>query len=371
MTHDVNTGATFAPDMVASLVLSMLSVPALVTAQTPAPDERATGANGIYYSNRASYPISVEPFITAGIAFGDVDGDSDLDMIEANGRHWPQANYVYFHANNGGLAMRTQLDEHERTGYTVKLADLDGDGDLDVVQAFDRQANQVYFNDGAGLFGAAHLFGSIGSNTRSIEIADLDGDGALDIVEVCGGTPNLIFLNGGDGSFASHPIAFGDLPDGTLSVKVADMNDEGYVDLVLANRDQQQNKSLLGDGNMRFETTIPFGSGVDDTRGLVLVGMNGDDRMNIVAANIGEANSVMSNMDDGAFTLIQHFGDEAGRSYAILADDLDGDGDPDIIIGNVAGLNRVFLNDGTGYLSLLADPPPMVVPVLMRELHSY
>lgn len=55
------------------------------------------------------------------------------------------------------------------------------------------------------------------------------------------------------------------------------------------------------------------------------------------------------------FYLSQRFGEDTGRSYAILAHDLDGDADMDIIVGNVAGKNRVFLNDGAGRLSLLAE----------------
>jgi hypothetical protein len=186
-------------------------------------------AENIDYSNRRSYPISVEPFFTAGIALGDIDGDGDLDMVEANGRHWPQANYVYINAGNRGLTKRAQLGAYERTAYTVKLADMDGDGDLDIVQASDKQENQIYLNDGTGQFGPAHLFGDVRSNTRSIEIADLNGDGAPDILEVCRGTPNQLFINDGAGRFPGMeqsdialPVTFGDLSDRTLSVKAVD-----------------------------------------------------------------------------------------------------------------------------------------------------
>ena len=322
----------------------------------------AFAAETIDYSNSRSYPISVEPFFTAGIALGDVDGDGDLDMVEANGRHWPQTNYVYINAENRGLTKRMQLSIYDRTGYTVKLADMDGDGDLDIVQASDKQENQIYFNDGTGQFGPAHLFGDIQSNTRNIEIADLNGDGALDILEICRGTPNLLFINDGAGHFhgmgqsdIAPPVTFGDLSDRTLSVKVADMNDDGQVDLILANRDGGQNKILLGRANLQFGPAIPFGSGEDDTRGLVVVDMNNDGRPDIVTANIGEANGVILNKGNGVFDPSQRFGSDTGRSYAILAHDLDGDEDMDIIVANVADKNRVFLNDGTGQLSLLAE----------------
>jgi hypothetical protein len=322
----------------------------------------AFAAENIDYSNRRSYPISVEPFFTAGIALGDIDGDGDLDMVESNGRHWAQASYVYFNSENRGLTKRMQLGAYERTAYTVELADMDGDGDLDVVQASDKQENQIYLNDGTGHFGPAHLFGDVQSNTRSIEIADVDADGDLDILEVCRGTPNLLFLNDGAGNFpgmeqsdVALPVTFGELSDRTLSVKVADMNEDGLVDLILANRDGGQNKILLGRANLQFGSTIPFGSGEDDTRGLVVVDMNDDGRPDIVTSNIGEANGVILNKGNGVFDQIQRFGSDTGRSYAILAHDLDGDEDMDIVVANVGDKNRVFLNDGVGKLSLLSE----------------
>ena len=244
------------------------------------------------YSNKASYPISMEPFLTAGVALGDIDGDGDLDMIEANGRHWPQANYVYFNADNRRLSARYQLEPMERTSYRVRLADLDGDGDLDIIQASDKMRNQIHLNDGKGKFGPALFFGSVASNTRSIAVADINQDGAPDILEVSRGTQNLIFLNDGAGSFPTmagddrEPLSFGAVEDRTLNVAVADMNGDGLMDLVLANRDGDANEILMGLGGMRFGRPVVFGSGSDDTRGVAVADMNGDGLPDIVIANI-------------------------------------------------------------------------------------
>lgn len=129
------------------IVLSAVCVLVLVSANVTAQES--------IYSNKESYTISMEPFLTAGVALGDIDGDGNLDMIEANGRHWPQANYVYFNADNRRLSARYQLEPMERTSYRVRLADLDGDGDLDIIQASDKMRNQIHLNDGEGKFGPA------------------------------------------------------------------------------------------------------------------------------------------------------------------------------------------------------------------------
>jgi hypothetical protein len=342
------------------IALFGLLVPLSISAQ-----ERAISAQEErkLFSNTASYPVTGESFLTAGLAVGDIDGDGDLDLIEGNGRHWAQTNYVYFNAaNSRRLSSRMRLDTMDRTSYTTKLADLDNDGDLDIIQASDKMRNQIFYNDGKGNYSEAKFFGDILSNTRSIQIVDINGDGHLDILEICRGSANLIFLNDSVGHFPTmdgnhgddFAIPFGELTDSTLDVAVADMNGDGHVDLVLANRDQQQNKILLGNGKIEFTSAINFGSGKDDTRGVAVADMNGDGHLDVITANIGEANSVILNNGDGTFKDPQTFGDEKGRSYAVVAHDLDGDGDMDIVIGNVAGTNNVYLNNGKGGLTLNA-----------------
>lgn len=139
------------------------------------------GEDAPLFSDRRAYPVAAEDFRTAGVALGDVDGDGDLDLVEANGRHWAQPNYVYYNSD-GRFTARVKLGALEVTSYTVDLADIDGDGDLDIVSASDRHANQVHLNDGKGHFGAPIWFGDSASATRSITVADVNGDGKPDIV---------------------------------------------------------------------------------------------------------------------------------------------------------------------------------------------
>jgi len=69
---------------------------------------------------------------TASISLGDIDNDGDLDIVAANGRHWPQRNQLYFNNGRGIFTVSKPLDLINETSYATELADLDGDGDLDI-----------------------------------------------------------------------------------------------------------------------------------------------------------------------------------------------------------------------------------------------
>ncbi|NIS75166.1 MAG: VCBS repeat-containing protein, partial [Deltaproteobacteria bacterium] len=74
------------------------------------------------------------------------------------------------------------------------LGDVEGDGDLDIIEGNSGQPNRVWLNDGTGTFAdSGQLLGS--SDTTSVALGDLDGDGDLDIVEGNFGQPNRIWLN--------------------------------------------------------------------------------------------------------------------------------------------------------------------------------
>ena len=90
--------------------------------------------------------------LTASASTGDIDSDGDLDIIVANGRHWSEQNEVFYNDGKGFFRRSKLLGIERNTTYQVPLADIDNDGDLDIIVANDRIENQVFKNDGNGNF---------------------------------------------------------------------------------------------------------------------------------------------------------------------------------------------------------------------------
>lgn len=279
--------------------------------------------------------------LSASISLGDVNGDGALDVVVANGRHWPGQNRIYLNDGRAAFTLARPLGQEQAGSYAVPLADLDGDGDLDIAVGNDRTRNLVFLNDGSGRFEPGATFGTP-SPTRSLTLADLDGDGHTDILVVNRRRQNFIFFGDGSGAFGDG-VPFGSGEDSTIDVAAADLDGDGDPDLVLAIRDGGANTIHWNEAGS-FERVTVYGTGSDETRGVAVGDVDGDGRADIVTANIGEANAVYFGDGAGGFERSVTFGPGDDRSYAVRLADLDLDGDLDIVVANVGGRNAVYFN---------------------------
>ncbi|MEM7200045.1 MAG: VCBS repeat-containing protein [Planctomycetota bacterium] len=169
-------------------------------------------------------------------ALGDVDADGDLDLVLGKARVGTRSNRLYLNNGNGVFTdvSATHLPADTDDTTAVVCEDLDGDGDLDLFLANDRQQDRLYLGNGAGRFAdatATHLpldtrqtVGAVGR--------DLDGDGDVDLV-LADPLQSRIFWNAGDGRFTEAP---GSLPAGARSTGVVfggDFDLDADVDVFL------------------------------------------------------------------------------------------------------------------------------------------
>jgi hypothetical protein len=134
------------------------------------------------------------------VSIGDVDGDGDLDAVVSN-EYSGTGTRVWLNDGNGVFAgTGQQLDTNFR-GRTTELGDLDGDGDLDLFVVILWNGSSVFLNDGAGNFtdSGQRLNFVNDIRARRVEggaIADVDGDGDLDLFEANVGTGgSIIWIN--------------------------------------------------------------------------------------------------------------------------------------------------------------------------------
>ena len=159
---------------------------------------------------------------TASVAIGDIDGDGDIDIIIANGRHWPGQNRIFINDGRGIFTVEKNLGNQRSTSYAAELADFDNDGDLDIAVGNDMAPNYIYKNDGKGNFSRSSSFGIEYAPTRNLTLADIDQDGDIDILSAAPGDDTIAWHeNLGAGITSTEeledkltpPIAFNNFPN--------------------------------------------------------------------------------------------------------------------------------------------------------------
>ena len=184
------------------------------------------------------------------VVIGDINGDGKPDLVIADASATGNAIVLFQDpANPGQFLAPMKLPINANSAAAVAIGDLNGDGAPDIVAAtLDANANNgaiyIFFQNAAtrGTFQAPVTF-SAGAQPQAVRIADVNGDGLLDIV-----VANLGPGTDGTGSAgvsvllqdAAHPGRF--LPPVTyatqaqaVDVAVADLNGDGKPDLVVAN----------------------------------------------------------------------------------------------------------------------------------------
>ena len=341
-----------------------------------------------------------------GVCTGDYDNDGDPDIYVNN--FGPNVLY----RNNGDgtftdVTRQAGVDAGNQVGAGVCFLDMDGDGDLDLFAAnyvdfnfqnhqishmsgfpayvgplhYPPTANILYRNNGDGTFTdvsvASGIAGHRGTGMGMI-CADYDGDGDTDIVVGNDLGANYIFQNDGHGRFKEVGLALGLAYDalgnvhGTMAVECADWNNDGWLDFYMTSYQRQLATLYQSNRGTYFEdVTRQTGAGTDTypqvTWGTGLIDLDNDGNRDLFIAcghlidNVEEfddttsyhaRNIVLRNNGQGRFVNVS---DQCGdgllpslSSRGAAFDDLDNDGDLDVVILNSRREPTILRNDSTG-----------------------
>jgi len=184
---------------------------------------------------------------TFQIVLGDLDGDGDLDAVQANQGHFNSRVLL-----NDGTGQFIETDQRlTQNGHGVDLGDLDGDGDLDVfiacAYAFGRSMpSKIYFNDGTAWFTDSQQdLDDTSISANLVQLVDIDVDSDLDafVAYLTLGREFLsrVYLNDGSGRFSGSEY---NLPFGTL---FCDLDGDGDVDAFIKEPGSMF-RTLINDG---------------------------------------------------------------------------------------------------------------------------
>jgi YD repeat-containing protein len=299
--------------------------------------------------------------VTTAVALGDVDGDGALDLLLADARG---PNRLLRNDGSGTFVDETitRLPSQHQASLGLALGDVDGDTDLDLVVANWNSQNRLFLNDGSGVFteGTAGRLPVESDPSVAVVVDDVDANGTRDLVVANHNAPSRLLLNNGLGVFtdvsATHlPASVGELLDATL----ADVDRDGDPDL------------LLAAGAAGLWLWLNTGSGVLtdvsathlpvlDAFGLaVAVGdVDEDSTLDVVVAAAGQdrvlVNDGTGQFSDATASLLPV---DTRRSVALALADADGDLDLDLLLATPGAANRMLLNVLTfPCLRLVASP---------------
>ncbi len=290
--------------------------------------------------------------VGAGTCFLDMDKDGDLDLyvsnylefsyethvecttngvpVYANPRHYPAAADTVFRNNGNGtftdVSVESGVGLHPGWGMGIVCGDYDNDGDTDVFIGNDVAENFLFQNDGTGKFeevglitGAAYDLHGDEQGSMGVDCGDYDNDGWLDFfVTSYQDQLATLYKNLGDGVFQDVTLmtgaGAGTLPNVTWGNSFVDFDNDGDRDIFIACGHLQDNVALY-----------------DDTSTYLA--------RNILLLNDGKGKFVDVSDKSGDGMLVKLSSRGAGF------DDLDNDGDVDVVILNSRAEPTLVRND--------------------------
>ena len=273
----------------------------------------------------------------------DMDNDGDMDIVTASYSDFT----ITWHENDGAADptwTTVDIANDAEGAYCVFAADMDNDGDMDIVSASKRDDTIAWYeNDGAAdpTWTAADIATSA-NGAESVFAADMDNDGDMDIVSASSNDGTIAWYeNDGaaDPTWTAADIATS--ADGANSVFAADMDNDGDMDIVSSSKNDDTIAWYENDGaaDPSF-TAADITTSADGANSVFVADMDNDGDMDIVSANHGPSFSG----DDDAIAWYENDG-AADPSWtaadittnvmdwprSVFVADFDNDGDMDIV----------------------------------------
>ncbi len=292
--------------------------------------------------------ISTTAGSARSVQAADVDGDGDLDVLSAS----TYDEKIAWYENDGSENFTLRTVSTTATGASsVQAADVDGDGDLDVLSASlidDKIA--WYENDGSENF-TLRTISTSATGASSVQAADVDGDGDLDLLSASLLDDKIAWYeNDGSENFTLRTISAS--AAGAISVQAADVDGDGDLDVLSASSDDDKIAWYENDGNEIF-TLRTISASADFATSVQAADVDGDGDLDVLSASFLDDKIAWYENDGGENFTLHTISSIADGAFSVQAADVDGDGDLDVLSASVYG-NEIawYENDGSENFTL-------------------
>jgi hypothetical protein len=318
----------------------------------------------IWYRNNAGSPPTFEPILIGKVSGAymaypaDLNRDGRADIVVAAvGVVDPSASeesavlgtgaVVWFENNRQPMPGFTQRTIASGLNYpvSVRVADVDSDGDPDVLVASrdDHTVRWFEHNGAAAPEFSGRVISSNANGAVSVDAGDLDGDGDIDIASASENDDKIAwYLNDGNRQFSERIVrqAPAIAPEGidfAKSVRITDVDRDGDNDIVYASENQNEVGWYESNGasQPQFSQHV-IGGGRDHVKYVTTADMNNDGHLDVLSASSGDG-TVAWYRNDGTLTpqFSSHLISTSARGARFVhTADLDNDGDLDVLIAS-------------------------------------
>lgn len=328
-------------------------------------------------ANNTVFGLPESPYSSSDGTAGDIDGDGDNDLILSN--HYSQGRRIWVNDGAGNFFDETEqrMPDVDCNGGETVLADLNKDGDLDMLMAcWEYQGKhgglRQLVNDGKGHFkdvSVANMPWSYSSHRLStIQVGDLDGDGDLDAIAAGYRYYYIVLVNGGDPFNSGGAFFFAKdwIPWKTdrdfYGMVIQDLNNDGHADVYMG---RQSGQNVLyynnGNGTMKNVSGSHLPSVSDDTRRVFAADVDKDKDVDLFVINNGVDRLQVGELDyklaDVTASHLPNGGISANSTDGAVVD-LDRDGFVDLVTSTYGGQNRLILNQGEAHFGDFTSSMP-------------
>ncbi|SHF08451.1 Por secretion system C-terminal sorting domain-containing protein [Mariniphaga anaerophila] len=287
------------------------------------------------------------------ITSGDLDNDGDTDIIGAAGE---AGRFVWFKNNgHGGFTPHIINAEtsYSKNSRAVKAVDINGDGHLDVIGTGYWTGIFSWFeNDGNGNFSPHSIDASKAADgSTGIDFADLDNDGDADVVGAAVIGDNFLWYeNNGTGGFTKHVLNNNpEFADGAYNVFPVDLDGDGDIDILGSSRYPSLAFTWFkndGQGNFTAHLIEKVTTGAVDLPDIKAADFDNDGDIDVVGTNRNPGDAFIWYKNDGQNNFTKNtVPGEMCRKVEVF--DYDSDGKIDII-GNSSNGITWYKNNGNG-----------------------